>query len=87
MVKQQARATIGLPGVVEDGAHGKNDQEPGRPGKMRKRQHATGNHNRKRGLCRESDKPIVVMKRSNVRGAKGLYCKRATVKRGGEPLA
>ena len=87
MVKQQAQAAIGLPGVIEDGAHREivlgtwetlqGAEEP---------QHDAGNHNRIGGLVWESEKPIVAMKRGNVCGAKGLYCKRARVERGGVPL-
>jgi hypothetical protein len=87
MVKQQVQAAIGLPGVIEDSAHGQSVQEPGRPCEVRdESQHDAGNHNRIGGLVWESEKPIVAMKRSNVCGAKGLYCKRARVERGGVPL-
>jgi hypothetical protein len=87
MVKQQVRTTIGLPGVIEGGTRRKIGQEPGRPSKVRmEAQHDAGNHNCMRGLARESDKPIVVMKSRNGDGAKGLYCERAEVERGGEPL-
>jgi hypothetical protein len=87
MVKQQANAAIGLSGVVEGGAHRKIDQEPGRPCKVRwGSQHAAGNHNRRGGLARESDKPIVAKKSRNGDGAKGLYYGRAQVERGGEPI-
>jgi hypothetical protein len=87
MVKQQVQATIGLSGVIEDSAHRKIGQEPGRPCKVRKEsQHDAGNHNCISDLVWESEKPILAMKRSNICGAKGLYCKRARVERGGVPL-
>jgi hypothetical protein len=87
MVKQQVQAAIGLPGVIEDSAHGKIVQEPGRPCKEDKEvQHDVGNHNCISVLVRDSEKPILAMKRSNVCGAKGLYCKRAKVEREGKPL-
>ena len=85
--KQQARAVVGLPGVVEGGAFRKIDWEPGRPCKARESaQRDAGNHNRMGGLDRESDKPILATKSRNGDGAKGLYYERAAVERGGEPL-
>ena len=87
MVKQQVRASIGLPGVVEDGARREILQEPGRPYKVLMDWRGdVGNHNCIDGLVWESEKPIVVMRFRNWDGAKGLYCGRATVERGGEPL-
>src|SRR4030067_3303950 len=87
MVKQQVQATIGLSGVTEGGGRRKIGQEPGRPCKVRRGvQHDAGNHNRIRGLGRESDKPIVAEKSCNRDGAKGLYYERAIVEREGEPI-
>jgi len=87
MMKQQAYAVVGLPGVVEDGAHGEIGQEPGRPFRVRKKErHVTGSHNCQHGPARESDKPIVAKKSRNGDGAKGLCSERALVERRGEPL-
>ena len=38
MVKQQVRATVRRPGVVEDSGRQQNNQELGRPGKVNTRQ-------------------------------------------------
>jgi hypothetical protein len=85
--KQQADAGNGFPGVVEDGACREIVQEPGRSNWERvESQHKLGNHNRSCVPVRKSEKPIVVLKRGNSRGAKGLYCKHAAVQRRGEPL-
>ncbi len=51
MVKQQVRATVRRPGVVEDSGRQQNSQELGRPGKVNMRQgvlcvqQAMGKHN------------------------------------------
>ena len=45
-----------------------------------RRQRARGIHNPVRGRSRESDRPIVVMKRGNARGAKGPYFSHVFVK-------
>lgn len=87
-MKEQVQATVGLPGVIEDGACREIVQEPGRPVRVyREGQHHTGNHNGLDDSERESDKLIVAMKfRSSRDGAKGLYCECATERRRGEPL-
>lgn len=85
--KQQAYATVGLPGMIEDGAYRKIYQEPGIADKApMERRHHVGKHNHRDGFVRESDKPIVVMRSRNGDRAKGLCCECATVETGGEPL-
>lgn len=62
-VKEQVCATVGLPGVKEDGAFRESVQEPGRPARVyREGQHHAGNHNGMDDPGRESDKLIVAMK-------------------------
>jgi hypothetical protein len=45
-------------------------------------QHQWGIHNPDGALSRDSERPIVVRKRSNVRGAKGPYFSRVSIKGG-----
>jgi hypothetical protein len=87
-VKEQVEATVGLPGVKEDGAFRESVQEPGRPVRVDRKCHRhSGNHNWMDDPARESEKLIVARKsRSSRDGAKELYCECATEGRRGEPL-
>ena len=68
-------------GVKGGGARGKNRWTNWEihQGSRLKGQPAPGMHNRGGCLGWKSDGPIVVMKRGNARGAKGPYCKHASI--------
>ncbi len=87
-VKKRERATGGLSGVVGDGVCRKNSRGTweAQQGWGEKPQHLVGKHNHEGVPCWESERPIVVEKRGNARGAKGPYCKNASNEKGGEPL-
>lgn len=67
-------ARTGFPGVKGVGACAQSHWELGRPaGRLAWRQQAaTGNHNRRRGPSRASERPIVAMKRLTAAERRGL---------------
>jgi hypothetical protein len=86
-MKQQVFAVVGLSGVVGGGAHGQIGrgtwearQGEGFPSTLHGENITLGRS------CRESDRPIVVEKRGNSRGAKGPDRRRVVVDMKGDPL-
>jgi len=62
-------------------------EEPGRPSQGAGRPRPfVGRHNCEADPGWGSERPIVAKKRGNARGAKGPYCKHASIEMKGEPL-
>jgi hypothetical protein len=64
----------------------RNLGDPARCPPMVGGQRREGIHNLSCGCGRKSERPIVAVKRSNVRGAKGPYCSSRSHQRRGEPI-
>lgn len=85
-IKQRSRAVEGLGGVTDESAHRKRSRanREASPESIRPRsgggQRGMGKHNHVIARSEVSEGSIVARKRVKVRGAKGPYCKHATIK-------
>ena len=90
--KQRSSAVEGPGGVADESAHRKRTRanREASPVSYRPRsgdgQRSMGNHNHAIGRSEVSEGSIVARKRVKARGAKGPYCKHATIKKEGARL-
>ncbi len=79
-----------LPGWLGTARRDRSVEEPGRPGRVEKRELPLNGPREsiteEASPGRESERPIVVKKRGNARGAKGSYWKHCCCKKKGDPL-
>ena len=84
-IKQRSIAVEGLGGVIDESAHRRRIRANREASPVSYRsgfgQRSMGNHNHAIGWSEVSEGSIVAGKRVKTRGAKGPYCKHATIRR------